>query len=366
MSIDAHTTNTDTGTGAGADAVPSLDIRTKPPSPKRLSRKVLLSACLSAGAIIAFALVNGLSERDRTRDENQNAVQAASGPPENIAQASADYDASTMDYGRYDLANADTLQPPDDPLWTNGETEAEPSPTEVRAPNDRTEVAPDPQQMARAAPILFARDAEAGRGEDDEVTLNARLTPPRARTTLQAGHVIPAALISGLNSDLPGQVSAQVTAPVFDSITGEHLLIPQGSRLIGRYDNAVRYGDRRLFLVWTRLILPNGWSINLEEMAASDPSGAAGLTDRTDHHFGRLGVAIGLSAIISVIANESEDEDEEGSLSQSVGDAAAQQAAQSGGRIVDRELNVRPSLTIRPGASVRVLVTRDLVLRAYR
>lgn len=346
------------------EAAPSLDVRAKPPSPKRLSRKVLLAGCLGAGAIIAFALVNGLSEHESARDEAQNAVQAAAGPPENIAQASADYDAASLQHGRYNPLSSDVLQPPDDPLWTGGASEAGPAHAQVNP--ERTQAAPDPQQLARVAPILFAREVEADRGDDRDTALTSRLAPPGSRYILQAGHVIPAALITGLNSDLSGQVSAQVTAPVFDSITGEYLLIPQGSRLVGRYDNAVRYGDRRLFLVWTRLILPNGWSINLEEMAATDPSGAAGLSDRTDHHFDRLAAAIGLSAIISVIANESEDEDEQGSLSQSVGDAAAQQAAQSGGRIVDRELSVRPSLTIRPGASVRVLVTRDIVLRPHR
>jgi type IV secretory pathway VirB10-like protein len=222
---------------------------------------------------------------------------------------------------------------------------------------------PNPEALAHAASILFAHDvdtAEAGEGSQ----LGARLAPPRSRYVLQAGHFIPAALVTGLNSDLAGQVIAQVTAPVFDSVSGQHLLVPQGSRLIGRYDNGVRYGDGRLFLIWTRLILPNGWSIDLQEMAATDPSGASGLHDRTDHHFDRLAAAIGLSAIISVIANESEDDDQS-ALAQSVGDAAAQQAAQTGGRIVDRELNVRPSLTIRPGAPVRVLVTRDIILRRY-
>src|SRR5690606_9268187 len=110
--------------------------------------------------------------------------------------------------------------------------------------------------------------------------------------------------------------------------------------------------------VWNRIIFPNGWSMNLREMNATDPSGAAGLRDRTDNHLDRLASAIGLSAIISVIANEREDDQDQGSLAQSVGDAAAQQAAQTGGRIVDRELTVHPSLTIRAGAPVRGLVIR--------
>ena len=165
---------------------------------------------------------------------------------------------------------------------------------------------------------------------------------------------------------LPGRVIAQVTAPVFDSVTGAHLLIPQGSRLIGTYDNAVAYGDRRLLLVWNRLILPNGWSINLQDMQGADPAGAAGLRDRTDNHLDRLAGAIALSAIISVVANNAEDDDDGASLSQSLGDAAAQEAARTGGSIVDRELSVRPTLRVRAGAPVRVLVMRDIGLRPYR
>jgi type IV secretion system protein VirB10 len=183
---------------------------------------------------------------------------------------------------------------------------------------------------------------------------------------LLAGAVIPAALVTELNSDLPGRVIAQVTAPVFDSVTGNHLLIPQGSRLIGTYDNGVRYGDQRILLVWNRLIFPNGWSINLGGMQGADPSGAAGLSDRTDRHFDRLIGAIGLSAIVSVVANNAEDDDDNSSLVQDVGDAAAQEAARSGGRIIDRELSVRPTLRVRPGAAVRVLVMRDIQLRPYR
>jgi type IV secretion system protein VirB10 len=354
------------------DPRPSLAIRAKPPSPKRLSRKVLLAGALLAGTVIAFALVSGLSDRERRTEASQDTVQAASGPPESIARASANYDAASLPFAAEEGFLADdssTLQPPEDPVWANASTR-DATPAHVSGAGQGASTAPpDPQAIARAAPILFSADgerADAAARDAGDAHLNARLMPPRSRYALQAGHVIPAALVTGLNSDLPGRVIAQVTAPVYDSVTGQHLLIPQGSRLIGTYDNAVRYGDRRILLVWNRLILPSGWSINLEEMAATDPAGAAGLTDRTDHHFGRLGAAIALSAIISVIANESEDDEDQSTLSQSVGDAAAQQAAQTGARIVDRELTVRPSLTVRPGASVRVMVTQDIELRAYR
>lgn len=347
---------------------PNVAIRAKPPSPRRLSRKVLLAGTLLAGAVIAFALVNGLSEGPDRRVAQQQEVAAAGGPPESIRGASDHYGAHDLAGGDLQLGDADfvlaeeeggALEPPRDPLWANNSNAGAPA-SAAAAP-----APPDPQLEARTSQILFSRDgAEADVGDAD-ARLNARLIPPGSRYEIKAGDVIPAALVTALNSDLPGRVIAQVTAPVYDTVTGEHLLIPQGSRLIGTYDNGVSYGDNRLLLVWNRLILPSGWSINLREMNATDPGGASGLRDRTDVHLGRLGIAIGLSAIISVIANEAEDEEDNSSLAQSVGDAAAQQAAQTGSRIVDRELEVRPTLRVRAGAPVRVLVTRDIELRPY-
>lgn len=348
-----------------------LAIRTKPPSPKRLSRKVLLGGAIILGAVITAALLFGLSEQNTPRGQQSDAVATAGGPPESIQSAPGQYDIGDLEAPpgtQGDMLWGDAapseraLAPPDDPAWSERGAGA-PAPSDARAAER-----PNPQELARAAPILFAGErgeAANASGASDE-RLDARLTPPRSRYDLLAGAVIPAALATELNSDLPGRVIAQVTAPVYDSVTGAHLLIPQGSRLIGTYDNGVRYGDRRILLVWNRLILPNGWSINLEGMQGADPGGAAGLSDRTDNHLDRLIGAIGLSAIISVVANNAEDDEEEGSLAQSVGDAAAQEAARTGGRIVDRELSVRPTLRVRAGAPVRVLVMRDISLRPYR
>lgn len=345
------------------DAPPNLALRAQPPSPKRLSRKVVFAGLILAGLVIAFALVSGLSERPaRGGAAAQTAVAAAGGPPESIQQASADYDARALVGGdTVDLeidpsaVGDDALTPPSDPIWSNASAPAS-------AAGGRE--APDPQETARTSAILFAgRDAEARQGADAD-RLDASLSPPRSRYELQAGHVIPAALVTALSSDLPGRVIAQVTAPVYDSVTGDHLLIPQGSRLIGTYRDGARYGDNRILLAWNRLILPNGWSINLQNMEASDPAGASGLTDRTDNHLDRLAAAVVLSSIISVAANEVED-NESNDIVPSLGDAAAQQAAQTGSRIVDRELTVRPTLRIRAGAPVRVIVSRDLQLRRY-
>ncbi|PZO48609.1 MAG: hypothetical protein DCF16_16080 [Alphaproteobacteria bacterium] len=349
---------------------PPILIRTRPPSPKRLSRKALMAGAVLAGGIIAFALINGLSERpDRYGGAEQNASAAAGGAPESIRQAPSNYLGTDLPRGVGAFASDadENLAPPTDPIWGD----ADPGDRSLaERTGDAAQPAadvPDPQVTARTSPILFAMERVRAEGEDSEARLDARLTRPRSRYELQAGHVIPAALVTALNSDSAGRVIAQVTAPVYDSVSGDHLLIPQGARLIGAYENSARYGDNRILLVWNRLILPNGWSINLRNMNASDPEGAAGLSDRTDNHLDRLAAAIGLSAIISVIANESEgDDNDDNSLRESVGEAAAQQAAQTGARIVDRELTVRPTLRVRAGAPVRVLVTRDIQLRPYR
>lgn len=338
---------------------PDLAIRTRPPSPKRLSRKVLLGGAIVLGAIVSAALLFGLSAQPSQRGRDAEAIATAGGPPESIQSAPGQYALTDLE-GQGEplpIEESDTpdLAPPSDPAWT-GQASVPPA-----AP-----AGPTPQETARAAPILFSTDRAAAAAQPDTERLPSQLRPPRSRYELLAGAVIPAALATELNSDLPGRVIAQVTAPVFDSVTGTHLLIPQGSRLIGTYDNGVRYGDRRILLVWNRLILPNGWSINLDGMPGSDPAGAAGLTDRTDMHLDRLIAAIGMSAIVSVVANNAEEEDEDGSLAQNVGDAAAQEAARTGGRIIDRELSVRPTLRVRPGAPVRVLVVRDVQLRPYR
>ncbi|UPT63374.1 MAG: TrbI/VirB10 family protein [Hyphomonadaceae bacterium JAD_PAG50586_4] len=348
---------------AVAQPAPAPDvvaIRARPPSPKRLSRKVLLAGALSMGAIVAVALMLGLSERpDRAGGADPQANAATAGPPETIRLAPPGYDALSMEGAAFDDGGAEAdppeFQPPADASWTGAPTPSAP-PAAPRA---------DPEADARASSILFAASGRATTAEGDDTRLDAPLRPPRSPYELMAGSLIPAALVTELNSDLPGRVIAQVTAPVYDSVRGEYLLIPQGARLIGSYDSETDYGDSRLVLIWQRLILPNGWSISLDNMQGTDPTGAAGLRDRTDNHLDRLGLAIGLSAIVSVIANESEGEDDQ-SLSRSVGNAAAQEAARSGGRIVDRDLSVRPTLRVRAGAPVRVLVTRDIRLRPYR
>ena len=203
-------------------------------------------------------------------------------------------------------------------------------------------------------------------GNVDRRTVSAeRVSAPASPYVLQAGAVIPAALLTGLRSDLPGQVTAQVTEDVYDSPTGRIRLIPQGARLIGQYDAQIAFGQSRALLVWNRLILPNGRSIVLERQPGTDAEGYAGLEDEVDNHWGTLFKAAILSTLLS-IGSEAGTSGTEDELIQAIRRGGSDSANQIGQRIVGRSLNVQPTITIRPGFPVRVLVTRDLVLEPYR
>ncbi|MDH1270486.1 TrbI/VirB10 family protein [Rhizobium pusense] len=186
-----------------------------------------------------------------------------------------------------------------------------------------------------------------------------RVTPPASPWILQAGAVIPAALVTGIRSDLPGQITAQVTENVYDSPTGSLLLIPQGTRIVGQYDAGVTFGQRRVLLVWNRLILPNGRSIVLERLPGADASGYAGLEDGVDYHWWDLMRAAGLSTLLGVGTELATDDEDR--LIRAIRDGAQDTINQAGQQIVQRQLQVAPTLTIRPGFPVRVIVTRDLV-----
>ncbi len=200
---------------------------------------------------------------------------------------------------------------------------------------------------------------------DRRTTSPDRVQPAASKYILQAGAVIPAALITGLRSDLPGQVTAQVTEDVYDSPTGKILLIPQGARLVGKYDAQIAFGQTRALLVWNRLIMPNGRSIVLERQPGADTEGYAGLEDEIDNHWGMLFKAAILSTLLSV-GSEAGTSNSENNLAQAVRQGASQSFSQIGEQVVGRSLNIQPTITIRPGFPVRVMVTHDLVLEPYR
>jgi type IV secretion system protein TrbI len=192
-----------------------------------------------------------------------------------------------------------------------------------------------------------------------------RLANPASRYVVQAGAVIPAALVTGLRSDLPGQVTAQVTENVYDSPTGKYLLIPQGSKLVGVYDSQISFGQDRVLLVWTRLLMPNGRSIVLERQPGADTQGFAGLEDEVDHHWSRLLMAAALSTVLGVGA-ELGATNNDSAIVTALRRGSTDSLNQTGQQVVRRNLNVQPTITIRPGYPVRVIVNRDLVLAPYQ
>jgi type IV secretion system protein TrbI len=192
-----------------------------------------------------------------------------------------------------------------------------------------------------------------------------RLANPPSPYVVQAGAVIPAALITGIRSDLPGQITAQVTENVYDSPTGKYLLIPQGSKLIGTYDSQISFGQDRVLLVWTRLIMPNGRSIVLERLSGADTQGFAGLEDQVDYHWLRLFAAAGLSTVLGV-GSELGATNNDNAIVQALRQGSSNSLNQTGQQVVGRNLNIQPTITIRPGFPVRVIVNRDLVLVPYR
>ncbi|ESX80686.1 conjugal transfer protein TrbI [Mesorhizobium sp. LSHC420B00] len=190
------------------------------------------------------------------------------------------------------------------------------------------------------------------------------LQTPASPYQLMAGSVIAASLITGINSDLPGLVVAQVTENVHDTVTGSTLLIPQGSRLIGTYDSVVAFGQRRALLVWQRILLPDGSSIEIDNLPATDTAGYAGLEDKVDFHTWQLMKGVALATLLGVGTELSLGQDES-DLVKAIRESAQQNVSQAGQRITEKNLNIQPTITVRPGWPLRVIVHKDLVLRPY-
>jgi len=198
----------------------------------------------------------------------------------------------------------------------------------------------------------------------DKEVIPHRVRAPASPWILSSGSVIAGSLVTGLNSDLPGLVVAQVSENVYDSITGRTLLIPQGARLIGRYESAIAFGQRRAFVAWQRIIWPDGSSLTIDNAPASDAAGYAGLADKVDFHTGTLLKGVGLSTLLGVGTQLSLG-DSESDLVRALRESAQQGGSRAGDRLVERSLDIEPTITIRPGVPVRVLVHADLVLKPW-
>ena len=201
-------------------------------------------------------------------------------------------------------------------------------------------------------------------GPDKDIYNPHALQRPLSPYQLLAGTVISASLLTGLNADLPGFVIAQVTEPTYDTVSGRNLLIPQGSRLIGKYDSVVAYGQERALVVWQRIIRPDGSSIVIDNLPATDTGGYAGLADAVDLHTWKLLKGVGLATVLGVgsslaFGSGSGDSD----IIRALREATGQTTNRAGQRLIERELNVQPTLTVRPGWPLRVIVHKDIVFR---
>ncbi|RQW40588.1 TrbI/VirB10 family protein [Novosphingobium sp. LASN5T] len=185
------------------------------------------------------------------------------------------------------------------------------------------------------------------------------LTPLTSPYTLSAGSVISASLITGLRSDLPGLVTAQVTENIYDSATGRLLLVPQGARLIGSYDSVVAFGQKRALIVWQRIIMPDGSSLRIDNVPAMDPSGYAGLQDKVDFHTWQLLKGVALSTLLGVSSELALSGQSD--LVQAIRMSTQDNVSRAGDQITQRNLGIQPTITIRPGAPVRLVVHKDLV-----
>lgn len=385
----ANETGKGEGMAAAQDPTVTMRLRGEAPRVTRISRKVLAGLGLVAGIGIGGALIYALQTADRTQQGEELFTTDRRQTADGLQGLPNDY------------SGIPQLGPPlpgdlGGPIVRAREEgrpiPAEPIPVPQADPEEQRRLAE--MEAARTSQIFFqsrattvsglpsiqpslgaAAPGQAGAGTQDRhlAFLNAevdrrtvasdRVTAPASPYVLQAGSVIPAALITGIRSDLPGQITAQVTQHVYDSPTGSLLLIPQGTRLIGQYDSGVTFGQRRVLLVWNRLIFPNGRSIVLERQPGADTAGYAGVEDGVDYHWWELAKAAGLSTLLAA-ATELTMSDED-RLVQAVRRGAGDTINDAGQQIIQRQLQVAPTLTIRPGFPVRVIVTRDLVLEPY-
>ncbi|HET6943082.1 MAG TPA: TrbI/VirB10 family protein [Sphingomicrobium sp.] len=380
-----------------AEIAESLRLRPERPQITRLSRKVLLSGSALALAVICGAVLWSLQNKSKrvsapnelySTDHNNIADELSALPkdyagiPRDVPRLGAPLPG---DLGRPIVAAQISSQP--GPLAidaehqrVNQENEAARTSkvfasTSVRPAPATASAAETPSNVTMSSDEAFAQNGQDRKlafvnvPVDRKTTSPDRLVRPASPFVVQAGTVIPAALITGIRSDLPGQITAQVTESVYDSPTGRARLIPQGARLIGTYDSQVAFGQSRVLLVWTRLIMPNGRSIVLERQPGADTGGYAGLYDEVDNHWKELLGAAALSTLLAVGTEVNSGTDANGTnggLLQALRRGAGDSFNQTGQQLVRRNLNVQPTLTIRPGFPVRVIVNRDLVLETYK
>ncbi|MDO5703915.1 MAG: TrbI/VirB10 family protein [Paracoccus sp. (in: a-proteobacteria)] len=374
-------------TGKSPEATAPMRLRAEPPKVTRLSRKVLTAFGLIASLAIGGALIYALQPRERSKDGEELFSTENRATADGLADLPGDYSRPLLgpplpgDLGKPILEAQNRGEPVISPAITP--PAADPDEQRRLAEEEAARVSQlffETSQTTGASPMAGLPRAEGDSGGNmtsspmaqnpRQAFLNAapdrrpvsveRIMAPASPYLLQAGTVIPAALITGIRSDLPGQIVAQVTENVYDSPSGRYLLIPQGTRVIGEYSDAVSFGQRRVLLVWHRLIFPDGRSLVLERLPGADAQGFAGLEDGVDYHWAEMAKAAGLSTILAIGTELGSEDDDP--LVRAIREGAGDTIAHAGQQIVERQLQVAPTLTIRQGFPVRILVTKDLIL----
>ncbi len=377
----------------------SLDLNPQRPGVKRLSPRMIAGLGVVALCVLTTAFVIGFGGRPNGGNARQP-VPTFTPASENVIDTALtrlpeDYRFDVQDY----LRPPETSSPEEsERSATLDQTTASTGPTEAAALAARERQLERLRQQLEEAidsPLVFGgvetrrnknvavnphaashgQQASPGQTDPTRVALtndgflarrqnNAgkRLVKSSSPYEIKAGTILPGALLTAIHSDLPGVITGQVTEHVYDTVSGSHLLIPQGSRLVGRYSSLVGTGQNRVLIAWDRIILPNGDSLELPTVPGVDALGRSGLADRVDYHVGRIGLATVLSTAIAYVGNIGRDTDSENDV---VGETVAQQASQLGQRIIDRELDLPPTVTVRPGTRFNVLVSEDLTLRPY-
>lgn len=373
-------------------------LRGDPPRVMRLSRKALASigavACLGIGGALVYALLpaRAIDAPNLVETESRNKADTVTAAPASYDKVPKLGQPLPGDLGRPILSAQQNGQPvPVPPMGTQAPQSVDPRIAAAEQVRQRIMQERDTARTSR----LFLGEARTGGGAsaasaeqamppssvgiaanpapvptgkrgfmavaaDRSTISNERIAPPVSPYIVQAGSIIPAALITGIQSDLPGQITAQVTQNVYDSPTGRILLIPQGSRLIGEYDSEVSAGQSRVLLAWDRLILPGGHSILLDRQPGGDASGMAGIRDRVNYHWGSMLKAALVSTLLGVGTELATDSDD--ALVEALRYGTQDTINQTGRQVVQRQLGIPPTLTIRPGHMLRVIATRDLVL----
>ncbi|WP_374273856.1 TrbI/VirB10 family protein [Brevundimonas sp.] len=355
---------------------PDLSLRAPPPPATRL-RKSVVRVIVIGGVVLlsgslawAFVVQPDLraAARLRAAEAHDDPSRGPVRPAEAVTDQPATYDRLPEPRGRPESGTGDGSDAPSAP--------ASPAPQPRRAADST----PSSRQLAARSALFFEDDRDvaapaalsvAPEKRADLADLGAMysghaLVAPLSPYEVKAGAIIPAVLLTGVDTERAGPVVATVSQDVFDTVSGRHLVVPQGARLIGRHEGESAYGERRAFLVWDRLILPNGKSLLLGEEPGVDAQGAVGVRGRVDRRLLPLVIGTAFAGAITTLGQVARNEERGGGLVGDAGDAAAIEGAQVGGRLVDRELQVRPSIRLRPGAQVRVMISRDLILEPYR